>query len=539
MSDNLLLIEGHNSSHHDGGVAVYDCGRVVAVTAERIDRVKHSGNSRAAYDAILPRLSRHGKDVHDHFDPSYKPDQQISHPLAHAAGAFYPSGFDDALVLVVDGQGYHQAGEVVSTSVWRGTGHNLAPLELVSQPGPFCDNSLGHFYSAVTYYLGFGFYEQGKTMALAALGGDSAMRRRLAPYCTPYMTLLDTDPAFIRNVFYAAFGADFNWPEPPDHHKLMRRYAAQFGPRRAPRDPLTLRHFNLAWAAQDILEEVLLTKCRQLWETHRLPYLCLAGGVALNVSANTRIRRETPYTDVFIQPAASDDGQALGKLLYRLHAQFGSPRRRMTDAFLGLEYSKEDGESALSTIPKTCRVQRFSDPADLLPTVARLLADGRVVAWYEGRAELGPRALGHRSILADPRLPGVRHVLNAGVKHREFFQPFGLAIIEGRARDLLDIPGASPFMLLTGRATERARHETPAAIHEDGSCRVQTVAPDVNGRFYDLIAAFESLTGVPALINTSFNDRGEPLVETPQDAVAAFNKMAIDALVMERALVEK
>ena len=165
MDEPLVIIENHNSSHHDGGVAIFDSGQIIAVTAERVDRIKHSGDSQRAYEAAISRLDFSGKRVHDFFDPTYRAEQPINHPLAHAASAFYPSGFEEAIILVVDGQGTYKTGQLVSTSVWHGYGNEIKDLEVVAQPGPFCDNSLGHFYSAATYYLGFGFYEQGKTMA--------------------------------------------------------------------------------------------------------------------------------------------------------------------------------------------------------------------------------------------------------------------------------------------------------------------------------------------------------------------------------------
>ncbi len=280
-------------------------------------------------------------------------------------------------------------------------------------------------------------------------------------------------------------------------------------------------------------------KCIDLRDRYGLPRLCLAGGVALNVAANSRIVRESGFDEVFIQPAAGDDGQALGKLLYRLHNDFGVPRVKQWDTFRGPEYSMEEAEEALNQHRAKVEWVAFSDHEALARDVAKQLKQQRIVALWNGRSELGPRALGNRSILADPRTPGMRHVLNERVKHREFFQPFALSVRAEDATRYFDLPGESPYMLLVGHARESAVRDVPAALHVDGTSRVHTVTVEREPLLYAILTACSRAGMPPAVINTSFNDKGEPMVETPVHAIRAFLKMSIDRMVLGSFMIRR
>jgi carbamoyltransferase len=258
--------------------------------------------------------------------------------------------------------------------------------------------------------------------------------------------------------------------------------------------------------------------------------LCFAGGVALNVAANSRIVRESGFKRVFIQAAAGDDGQAIGRLLFRMHDQFKLPRQQMKNAYLGPTYDEEEIKSALNSEKERLEFAEHSQ-SDLLDETVSRLASGKVVAWFQGSSELGPRALGHRSILADPRNQNMQERLNCHVKHREWFRPFGLSVLEQKVNQYFSIEAESPFMLMAVTALPAGHNAMPSGIHVDGSSRLQTLTSQQNDLFFDLVTRFDQVTGVPALINTSFNDKKQPIVETPQDAVETFLAMGgIDAL---------
>lgn len=538
--ENLTVIECHNSTKHDGAVAVFHKGEVYALAAERVDRVKRSCDIEHAYRHLVEQLSIDvtANDVHDHFSSAYIPYQELHHHLAHAASAFLPSPYEEAAVLIMDGDGPYRDGQRASTSLWIGKGNELTLLDIIAMPG-VCYQSLGHFYSACSYYLGFGFFDSSHTMSLAPYGDPDVHRDFMHSILRPEPDgLFRTDRDFIHYVTHQRFGGAMGWHEDPATVALfLQRYEHELGPLRTA-DTITLeqRHMDIAAAAQTQLELVIRHVLQRLHSQTGLEKLCLAGGVALNCVANQRAIRSSPFSEVFIQPASGDDGQALGKLLYRIHREFGISRQPQKHSYLGPSYSHDSVSRILASQPSLA-----AEPlpeAALLDRCAQLLAEGNVIGWFQGRSEFGPRALGHRSVLADPRSPETKERVSRRFKKREWYRPFAPSVLARHASEYFDIDGPSPFMLRVAKAHAHVLEVIPAVIHVDGTARIQTVDQN-NGIYHDLISAFARRTGVPILLNTSFNLPGEPIVETPQDAIDAFLRTQLDYLVIDRWLVQR
>ena len=315
------------------------------------------------------------------------------------------------------------------------------------------------------------------------------------------------------------------------------RFVADMGPPFAPGSEITQRGRDIAASLQRLLEEALLKMALAVFNLTNSRRLCLAGGVCLNVTATSRIREETPFDELFIQPAAGDSGGALGAALFLFHALTGAPRvAPLANVYLGPSYS---AASIRRTLRRDGAPFSELEPGDLVERVARRIANGEIVGWFRGRMEFGPRALGCRSILADPTRPDMKETLNAKVKHRESFQPYGISIPLEDVNTFFELDCPSPFMLQVARVRPKARALIPAALHVNGTSRIQTLSAKQDGTFYDLAKKMRELIGVPMVINTSFNDRGEPIVCTPKDALRCFQNTAIDCLAMENFLVEK
>jgi carbamoyltransferase len=437
------------------------------------------------------------------------------HHMSHAASAFLVSPFEEAAILTVDG-----VGEWATASFGVGRGSDITLFKEIRFP-----HSLGLLYSAFTYYLGFKVNSaEYKVMGLAPYGRPVHYDRIMSE-----MLHLSEDGSFKLNMKYFTY----------DHGLTMvdGEFSRFFGgPPRKPESWMTEREFDIAASVQKVCEEVVLRMARYIHKETGLSNLCMAGGVALNCVANGRVVRETPMKRLFVQPAAGDAGGAVGVAHYIYNTLGKRPRGRpWSDAYLGPGF--DDGEIAryleANAIPHT----RPPRP-ELLARTARLIADGNVVGWFQGRMEFGPRALGGRSILADPRDPKMRDTLNMKIKFREGFRPFAPSVLEDRAAEWFEIDGDSPYMLLVAQVREGKR-VIPSVTHVDGSARLQTVSRAQNALYYDLIAAFAELTGVPVLINTSFNVRGEPIVCTPHDAYLCFMRTNMDHLVLGPFLLEK
>ena len=461
------------------------------------------------------------------------------HHMSHAASAFFPSPFQDAAVLTIDG-----VGEWATTAAGMGSGNHLEIQREMQFP-----DSLGLLYSAFTYYAGFkvnsGEY---KLMGLAPYGEP-----KYAKLILDNILDLKPDGSFRLDQAYFDYCTGLRMTN--------ERFAALFGnPARMPEEPLTAFHMDVAASVQVVLEEAVLRLTRSLAKETGARNLCLAGGVALNCVANGKILRAGHFDDIWIQPAAGDAGGAVGAALAGFHLYAGKPRMvsagdGMAGGFLGPAFAQSDIEERL-----TAAGARFTvvDEAEMIDTVASALANQKTVGWFQGRMEFGPRALGARSILADPRAPDMQRKLNLQIKYREDFRPFAPAVMREDVADWFDLDTDSPYMLIVADvvASRRwtmtddqvqtgldklnvVRSEVPAVTHVDYSARVQTVDVERNPLFYRLLERFKHKTGCPILVNTSFNVRGEPIVCTPEDAFRCFMGTELDMLVVGRCIILK
>ncbi|OCQ91673.1 hypothetical protein BCD67_09200 [Oscillatoriales cyanobacterium USR001] len=496
------------------------------------------------------------------------------HHQAHAASAFFPSPFQKAAVLCLDG-----VGEWATTSVWWGDGNSLTPQWEIDFP-----HSLGLLYSAFTYYTGFkvnsGEY---KLMGLAPYGEPKYVDKILT-----HLLDLKDDGTFRLNMTYFNYATGLTMT----NQKFDELFG---GPPRKAEGKLTQREMDIAASIQVVTEEVVLRLSRTVQKELNADYLCLAGGVALNCVANGRILREGPFKDIWIQPAAGDAGGALGAAL-AVWYEYGGQQRDVKNWVVGdlsqeiaageiENFSAKAATATKSAVKLSCNDQmrgsylgpRFSDAeileyldgikasyqrlddAELMPRLAEILDGGNVVGWFQGRMEFGPRALGGRSIIGDPRNTKMQSVMNLKIKYRESFRPFAPSVLAERVSDYFEIDHSSPYMLLVApvKASLRIpmtaqqeqlfgidklnvpRSEIPAVTHVDYSARVQTVHKETNPRYYDLIYNFEQRTGCSVLVNTSFNVRGEPIVCTPEDAYRCFMRTEMDYLVLENFLLAK
>ena len=431
----------------------------------------------------------------------------VDHHLAHAISAYAFSGFDNAAVLVLDGRGAWEA-----TSLWHGRDGKLEHVWTIPWP-----NSLGLFYAQFTDYLGFQPYsDEWKVMGLAPYGEPGI---NLSDFIIP-----DDNPYKVSARLLLG-----------RNRSPVSGIVSRLGPQRLPESEIDARHKNLAFAVQDACEEAMITLARTAVEKTGCRNLCLAGGVALNSKANGKVLASGILDRIFVQPAASDDGVCLGAALAPYMESGGKlPVHEMRHAYLGSTSSDEEIERTLQTYK--LRATRAADPA---AAAAELLADGKILGWFQGRMEFGPRALGNRSILADPRDPEMNLKVNNAVKFREWWRPFAPSILAEVADQYLESATDSPFMILTAQVKPEKRGVIPSVTHVDGSARPQTVERSVNPLYWRLIQEFGQRTGVPVVMNTSFNLRGEPIVCSPTDAVRTFFSSGMDALVIGSFVVEK
>ena len=461
------------------------------------------------------------------------------HHESHAASAFYPSTFDEAAIICFDG-----VGEWATTSYWVGRGNTLENRGEILFP-----HSIGLLYSAFTYYTGF------------KVNSGEYKVMGLAPYGEPkyvdaiYEHILDLrdDGSFHLNMDYFDYCAGLTMTN--------AKFDAIFGgPPRKPEARLSQREMDLAASVQRVTEDAMLRIARHVHNETGLSNLCLAGGVALNCVGNGRLLREGPFKNIFIQPAAGDAGGAVGSALAVWHRYLDKPRApfvgppaldRQRGSYLGPAYGDDDVRKVIEA--RGARAARADDAA-LLPKVAGLLAQGKIVGWMSGRMEFGPRALGGRSILGDARDPEMQKRMNLKIKFRESFRPFAPSVLAEHVSEWFDIDRESPYMLLVAEVAKKhqiamtaeqeklfgieklnvPRSTIPAATHVDYSARIQTVHRETNPRYYELISEFYKLTGCPVVVNTSFNVRGEPIVCTPEDAYRCFMRSDIDVLIVDQ-----
>ncbi len=544
-------VRHHDSTWHDGGVAVATPkNEIYALASERVGaRLRHDLDPRPAYEYMRDRINRisghapFGTTEDSLREGSIRQESRSQeHHLYHASSVFWASSFDRAAILVADGQGPHD-GCVVATTTWRGMKEGIALIEVPYRAhGSFIPQSLGHFYTAIGALAGMtNLHEEGKTMGLAAYGRPSRFLEYLRTYIRSKQDgSFFLDPAFIYAVFGNTFGPQYyGWgPQPIEIQRIWNDILGmRTTPMRVGTMPVSQDDMDIAYAGQILLEEAVLGLARRLKEQTGEHNLCLAGGVALNCSVNSRMLASGLFDDVYVVPAADDSGQALGKLFLDLHRSGFSTDTTIGSAYLGPLYSAEEIRSAISSEATVYAAHHgFSK---VVRAAARRIAEGQVIGWFQGRSEMGPRALGNRSILADPRDSRMRDHINQNVKHREWYRPVAPAVLEEDAPAYFHIDRPLPFMLFAVQAREEMIGRIPSAVHVDGSARVQTVRKSQNPRFYKLISEFKLRTNVPMVINTSFNGRGEPIVESPVDAISAFRRMNLDALVIGDYLVLK
>lgn len=561
-----MRILGLVSDTHDSGVALIEDGApTLVIEEERLNRVKHTKRfPRFALEATLTRRGISLADVDvlttpwnvarlrstvlralvNRFPASLALTDKRSHPAqrneivflnfrlkrdlrrqfpsqrlpplinvghhdSHAS-VFFISPYEEAAVLVMDGYG-----DDASSSAYVGRGNRL---ERQWHVGIF--NSLGMVYTMVTQFLGFaGFADEGKVMALAAYGDD---------------TLVASFRELVRPTPDGRYHIDMSYFD-YDAYGMLRPFSAKFierfGPARAPNAPITDRDRAIARALQVVTEDVIISVTRGLRASSGLRHLVMSGGVALNCVANARVLAESGFDDIWVPPVASDAGAPLGSALWHQHQTLGRPRSFVLEhAAFGLAYS--DAEAAAAFAAAGIAHETLEE-TELIDRTARDLAAGRVIGWFQGRFEMGPRALGNRSILADPRSVAMRDVINAKIKKREPFRPFAPAVPAERVSDFFEFDRADPFMTMAPRARRERAHLIPAGIHIDETGRIQTVERRHNPRYYDLITRFGELTGVPVLLNTSFNEQ-EPIVASPAEAIACYLRTGLDGLVIGR-----
>ncbi len=440
----------------------------------------------------------------------------IEHHLAHAASSFLVSPFEEAAILTIDG-----VGEWATASYGYGKGNEITLLKELRFP-----HSVGLLYSSVTAHLGFSVNNsEYKVMGLSPYGKPS--------YYENFKKFVDVkeDGSIEMDMSYFDY-----------HYKLTmpsQKFISEFGPIRDPHEEVTQKHKDIAASLQKITEEIIFKMLNHLHKETKMDNLCMAGGVALNSVANGKITRNTPFKKVWIQPAASDAGTSLGAAAYAYNTILGHKRKYvMKSAYLGPSFSSDEVREFLDKNKIVCK--RFKDKDALVKLTAKLLHESNVIGWFHGRMEWGPRALGARSILSNATNPKMKDILNLKVKHRENFRPFAPVISKEDIHDYFEIDkDEEPFMLFVYPFKEKARHLVPSVVHVDGSGRLQTTSEEENYLYYHVIKEFEKLSGIPILVNTSFNIRGEPIVLAPENAYKCMMGTGIDYLVMEDFLIKR
>jgi carbamoyltransferase len=581
-----MNILGINAYHGNASAAVVCGGRLVAaVEEERFNRVKYAAGFPAAairyclkeaglklgeidhvavprnpyarlgtklfYALRMPSFAR-GRakvlvkfaGVREALAASFESDpkqiqaqfHRIEHHQAHLASAFFVSPFERAALLSADG-----LGDFASTMWGSGNGKSMDIADAIAFP-----HSLGLYYTAVTQYLGFlKFGDEYKVMGLAAYGEPEKLEA--------FRDIVRFNPNGNGNGFRLGLqyfvhhrtGPEMSWAEADKTPTLGRLFSEQMsqklGAARVAEEPLEKRHRNLAASLQARLEEVYLGMLRKLAKATGLKSICLAGGVAFNCVANGKIFEATPFEQVYVQPAAGDAGLAVGAAYYVWNQKLGKPRLFVMDhAYWGPEYSAGEIRAAMESSGVTGRgyVVEELPEQELARRAAAIVADGKILGWFQGRAEWGPRALGNRSIVADPRRVDMKEILNWRIKHREIFRPFAPSILAEATGEWFEKSHPSPFMTLAYAVRPEKRALIPAPTHVDGTGRLQTVTKEANPRYHTLISAGRDLTGVPVVLNTSFNDN-EPIVCRPEEAIDCFLRTKMDALVLGDFLVTR
>ena len=459
-------------------------------------------------------MFKHPKRLREHFGASDFKFHFIEHHQTHAASAFFVSPFESAAIITWDG-----TGEDTTTLFSSGKGNKIKVLKRIKLP-----HSLGQFYSAVTNYIGFDMFtgDEWKVMGLAAYGKPKFY------------------DFFSEKVLTQNGNGDFHFNIKVLDHHLAKHYqfsdtiTKEVGAPRLPGEELTEHHWNIASSAQKVLEDTAIYLVKEIKEMTGEENLCMAGGVAFNSVMNGRIFHETPFKNFYVQSAAGDAGGSLGAAYYVWNQILDKPRKFvMNHSYWGPKFSNEECQKVLDAAG--LKYETLPDE-ELLPKVAKMISEGAIIGWFNGRMEWGPRALGARSFVADPRRSDMREILNDKVKLREWFRPLAPSMLEEYGKEIFGVEHHDPFMITVIQVAEEWKKKIPAVVHIDGSARPQMVNKEVNPRYWNLINEFRKLTGIPLLLNTSFNIQ-EPIVCTPQDAVNTFGNANFDALVLENNLV--
>ena len=440
----------------------------------------------------------------------------VSHHLSHIAGSFFVSPYEKAALLSLDGSGEW-------STAWTGFGE-ANKVECFSES--FFPHSLGSFYEAVTEFCGFRpNYDEGKTMGLAPFGNPETYYEQVRKIIS-----IDSAGKLVVDLSFFRF-------QNAGAKRCSSKFYDVFGQPRARSKTAEFesRHYDVAAAFQKVLEEIAINLCQLLHQRTQADHLVIAGGVSLNSVMNGRIIRETPFKDIYVMPAAGDNGTALGAAFYVYNHVLKKTRTYIhNDPYVGTSYSDQEIESCLQKFKLN-----YEKPDDICETTATLLSEGKIVGWFQGKMEIGPRALGARSILANPVFADMKKKINAEVKYREPYRPFAPSIISERTEEYFDLPVDAPFMLKVCDVLEEKREVIPAVTHVDGSARVQTVHKKTNPMYHQLITALGEKTGVPIVLNTSFNVMGEPVVESPLDAIKCFFTTGLDVLSIGSFIVTK
>lgn len=438
----------------------------------------------------------------------------VKHHLAHACSSFYLSPYERAAILTLDG-----TGEFTTCTFGLGEGERIRLLKEIHYP-----HSLGKLYETFTQYLGFRPCSgEGKVMGLAAYGEPEN-------FLPVFRKIVQEGPGGTFHLDMSFFSYHYG-----SRRMYSKKLIQEFGPPRESETSIEKRHQDIAAALQRRLEEIVLHMANELYDLTKSRNLCLAGGVCLNCQMNAVVQNLGPFKHLFVPPAAGDSGTAIGaaKYIYYSHAG-GRKREVLRHAFLGAEFTEQECVTILEG--KNLPWEKLVDPAR---ACAELLSRGKIVGWFQGCMEIGPRALGNRSILADPRDPQMKDILNQRVKFREGFRPFAPAVLEDHCGDFFESSSPSPFMLQVYPVIPEKRNLIPAVVHVDGTCRVQTVNATDHPLFHEVIKHFQDITGIPVILNTSFNLRGEPIVRTPEDALDTFLRSHMDALFLGNLVVKK
>lgn len=586
---------------HDVGAALISQGKIVAISEERLNRIKHSRNifPEKSVEYCLEALNLKYSDISLVVTDSvwFLPNQRrgyeetvekiktifssagfkiVNHHDLHAASAFFASPFLESAVLVYDGSGEaikNHLGVIAAESetTYFGQDNSLHQIRKTAHrrdgtKAPEETFGIGALYTFLSQrYLGFGQHNEGKMMGLASYGDDSIFKKfpfekwcredRGEIVCNPR---INYPPRPFRESFkktswkglpvflayrlryfvgtYVPYAVKNFFDYSRNRHYFEKIYLPR--PPRGKDTPLPDPYYaSVAYMGQKILEEAALRIAKELFAITRSNNIAISGGVGLNIDANRRILDESGFKNIFIQPGASDAGIALGAALYGYHVILNQPRFfEMTHAYLGREYLDLEIRRALSTCADKIS---FSKSKQIAVETAKLISQGNIVGWFQGGSEYGPRALGHRSIIGDARNPETKDIMNKRVKHREPWRPFAASVLKEAMGEFFDLTVESAFMILLGRVYEKKRSVIPSVVHVDGTCRLQTVTKEANGIYYDLIKEFQKLTGVGLVLNTSFNLGGEPIVETPEDALDSFLRTDMDYLVIGEYLIKK